>query len=50
MSYQEAKAKYESWMTDKKQNEASELEEVTALANRIGIHRLYSLVKEIRGE
>ena len=50
MSYQEVKSKYEAWMADKKQKEASELEEVTALANRIGIHRLYSLVKEIRGE
>lgn len=50
MTYQEAKAKYEAWMADKKQKETSELEEVTALANRIGIHRLYSLVNEIRGE
>lgn len=50
LSYQEAKAKYDAWMADKKQKETSELEEVTALANRIGIHRLYSLVNEIRGE
>ena len=30
--------------------ENKELEEVTAIANRIGIHKLYAMVKEIRGE
>lgn len=47
MSYQEAKAKYEAW---KKQKEGQEKEKVMALAGEIGIHKLYALVCDIRGE
>ena len=47
-SYQEAKAKYDAWKKQK-EDEAT-MKEVTALAEKIGIHKLYSMVKEIRGE
>ena len=47
-SYQEAKAKYDEWK-ELKEDEAT-MKEVTALAEKIGIHKLYSMVKEIRGE
>ena len=46
-SYQEAKAKYDAWKKQK-EDEAT-MKEVTALAEKIGIHKLYSMVKEIRG-
>jgi hypothetical protein len=49
-TYSEVKTKYDDWKADKEQKDTSELEEVTALADRIGIHRLYALVKKIRGE
>lgn len=47
-SYQEAKAKYEAWLKQKdyRQNR----EKVIALADDIGIHNLYALVCDIRGE
>jgi hypothetical protein len=48
MTYQEAKSKYEVWKKQK-EDEAT-MKEVTALAEKIGIHKLYSMVKEIRGE
>lgn len=48
MTYQEAKAMYEAWKKQK-EDEAT-MKEVTALAEKIGIHKLYSMVKEIRGE
>ena len=47
-SYSEAKAKYDAWK-EQKEDEAT-MKEVTALAEKIGIHRLYAIVKEIRGE
>lgn len=47
-SYSEAKAKYDEWK-ELKEDEAT-MKEVTALAEKIGIHKLYSMVKEIRGE
>ena len=47
-SYSEAKAKYDAWK-EQKEDEAT-MKEVTALAEKIGIHKLYSMVKEIRGE
>ena len=47
-SYSEAKAKYDAWKKQK-EDEAT-MKEVTALAEKIGIHKLYSMVKEIRGE
>ena len=34
----------------KQKEEEEEMKEVTALAEKIGIHKLYSMVKEIRGE
>ena len=46
--YRETKAKYEEWKKQK-EDEAT-MKEVTALAEKIGIHKLYSMVKEIRGE
>ncbi len=46
--YQEAKSKYEAWKKQK-EDEAT-MKEVTALAEKIGVHRLYAIVKEIRGE
>lgn len=48
LTYQEAKAKYDAWKKQKEEEE--EMKEVTALAEKIGIHKLYSMVKEIRGE
>lgn len=50
MDYRDYKSKYEAWLKQKDEKETSELEEVVALANKLGVHRLYSLVKEIRGE
>ena len=50
LTYQEAKSLFEKWMKSENEKETSELEEVVALANKLGVHRLYSLVKEIRGE
>ena len=47
-SYQDAKAKHEALKKQKEEEE--EMKEVTALAEKIGIHKLYSMVKEIRGE
>lgn len=47
-SYQEAEDKYDAWK-EQKEDEAT-MKEVTALAEKIGIHKLYSMVKEIRGE
>lgn len=48
MTYSEAKAIYESW---KKQKEDEEIKQkVIDLAEEIGIHKLYSIVREIRGE
>lgn len=47
-TYSEAKAKYDEWKKEK-EDEAT-MKEVTALAEKIGIHKLYSMVKEIRGE
>lgn len=47
-NYQEAKAKYDAW---KKQKEDEEIKQkVIDLAEEIGIHKLYSIVREIRGE
>lgn len=48
LSYDEAREKYEAWkkQKDDKQNR----EKVIALANDIGIHCLYALVCDIRGE
>lgn len=48
LPYHEVKAKYEEWKKQK-EDEAT-MKEVTALAEKIGIHKLYSMVKEIRGE
>lgn len=48
MPYQEAKAKYDAWKKGEEDREL--LKEVTALAERVGVHKLYSMVKEIRGE
>lgn len=48
LPYHEVKAKYEEWKKQK-EDEAT-MKEVTALAKKIGIHKLYSMVKEIRGE
>lgn len=48
MPYSEAKSKYEVWKRQK-EDEAT-MKEITALAEKIGIHKLYSMVKEIRGE
>ena len=48
MPYQEAKAKHEAWKKGEEDREL--LKEVTALAERVGVHKLYSMVKEIRGE
>lgn len=50
LSYQEAKAKYDAWKEQKQKEDNEYLKEVTALAEKIGIHKLYSMVKEIRGE
>lgn len=47
-SYQEAKAKYDAWKKEKEDEDT--MKEVTALAEKIGIHKLYSMVKEIGGE
>ena len=47
-TYSEAKSKYDAWKKQK-EDEAT-MKEVTALAEKIGIHKLYSMVKEIRGE
>lgn len=47
-TYQEAKAKYEAWLKQKDDEES--LKDVTALADKIGIHKLYALVREMRGE
>ena len=48
LSYNEAKAKFEVWLKQKdyRQNR----EKVIALADDIGIHNLYALVCDIRGE
>jgi len=48
LSYQEARDKYEAWKKEKE--EEATMKEVTALAEKIGIHKFYSMVKEIRGE
>lgn len=48
MPYSEAKSKYESWK--KQREDEATMKEVAALAEKIGIHKLYSIVKEIRGE
>lgn len=48
LTHSKAKAKYEEWKKQK-EDEAT-MKEVTALAEKIGIHKLYSMVKEIRGE
>lgn len=46
--YREAKSTYEAWKKQKEDEES--LKDVTALADKIGIHKLYALVREIRGE
>ena len=48
MPYSEAKSKYEVWK--KQKEDEAIMKEVTALSEKIGIHKLYSMVKEIRGE
>lgn len=48
MLYSEAKSKYEAWK--KQREDEATMKEVTTLAEKIGIHKLYSMVKEIRGE
>ena len=48
MPYSEAKSKYEVWK--KQKEDEAIMKEVTALAEKIGIHKLYATVKEIRGE
>ena len=44
LSYSQAKSQYDNWVDNNYK------EKVIALANEIGIHKLYALVKEIRGE
>ena len=46
-SYQEAKSKYETW---KQEKDNVVKQKVSDLAEEIGIHRLYAIVREIRGE
>ena len=48
MSYQEAKAKYDAWKKEKEDETIKQ--KVIDLANDIGIHKLYSMVVDIRGE
>lgn len=48
LSYQEAKSKYEAWL--KQKDYRQDREKVIALADDIGIHNLYALVRDIRGE
>lgn len=48
MSYQEAKAKYDAWKQEKEDETIKQ--KVIDLANDIGIHKLYSMVVDIRGE
>ena len=47
LTYQGAKAKYDEWL---KQKDDAAKQKVITLADEIGIHNLYSLVKKIRGE
>ena len=46
-SYQEAKTKYDTW---KQEKDNVVKQKVSDLAEEIGIHRLYAIVREIRGE
>lgn len=46
-NYQQAKTKYEEW---RKQKDNVVKQKVVDLAEEIGIHRLYAIVREIRGE
>jgi hypothetical protein len=48
LPYHEVKDRYKAWKKQK-EDEAT-MKEVTALAEKIGIHKLYSMVNEIRGE
>ena len=48
MTYSEARERYEAWK--KQKNDKQNREKVIALANDIGIHCLYALVCDIRGE
>ena len=48
MTYREAKAKYDAWKKEKEDETIKQ--KVIDLANDIGIHKLYSLVVDIRGE
>lgn len=47
-SYSEAKAKYDAWKKEKEDETIKQ--KVIDLANDIGIHKLYSMVVDIRGE
>ena len=47
-SYQELKAKYEAWLEQKDDNAIKQ--KVIELADEIGIHKLYAIVRDIRGE
>ena len=48
MTYQEAKARYDSWKQEKEDETIKQ--KVIDLADDIGIHKLYSLVVDIKGE
>lgn len=48
MTYQEAKSKYEEWKKQKDDNAIKQ--KVIELADEIGIHKLYAIVRDIRGE
>jgi len=47
-TYSEAKAKYEEWKKQKDDNAIKQ--KVIELADEIGIHKLYAIVSDIRGE
>ena len=47
-TYQEAKAKYEAWLKQKDDNAIKQ--KVIELADEIGVHKLYAIVRDIRGE
>lgn len=52
MPYIQAAGRYEAWQKQKEENAeiAEAKKEVLAIANKIGIHALYAMVLEIRGE
>lgn len=47
LTYQEAKEKYDAWKAEK---DNVVKQKVVDLAEEIGVHRLYAIVREIRGE